>query len=86
MICVINAHALTKRFGPKLAVDAIDLDVGEGEVFGFLGPNGAGKTTTVRMLCCLISPTAGEARVAGFRVGEEDERVRQNVGILTEWR
>ncbi len=81
---MIEAYGLTKRFGQRLAVDAIDLRVGEGEVFGFLGPNGAGKTTTVRMLACLIAPTAGEARICGRRVGREDDEIRRHIGILTE--
>ena len=51
---------------------------------GLLGPNGAGKTTTVRMLACLISVTAGEATVCGFRVGNEDDRIRKRIGVLTE--
>lgn len=81
---MIKVRGLSKRFGPNLAVDAIDLDVGEGEVFGFLGPNGAGKTTTVRMLACLIAPTAGEATVGGWRVGRDDHEIRRHIGILTE--
>jgi ABC-2 type transport system ATP-binding protein len=67
-----------------MAVSALDLDVKEGEVFGFLGPNGAGKTTTVRMLSCLIGPTGGRAWVNGFEVGKEDIQIRRTVGILTE--
>src|SRR5438309_127716 len=59
MKSVIRTEKLTKRFGSLTAVDGIDLDVHEGEVFGFLGPNGAGKTTTLRLLCALIAPTTG---------------------------
>ena len=81
---MIVTRGLTKRFGAKLAVEAIDLDVGDGEVFGFLGPNGAGKTTTVRMLSCLIGPTAGEARVGRWLIGRDDDQIRQHIGILTE--
>ncbi|MBC7250998.1 MAG: ABC transporter ATP-binding protein [Anaerolineae bacterium] len=81
---MIETRGLTKRFGDVLAVDNLSLDVAEGEVFGLLGPNGAGKTTTVRMLTCLIAPTAGEAWVNGHKVGEEDMAIRQCVGILTE--
>ena len=62
----------------------LDLEVHEGEVFGFLGPNGAGKTTTLRLLCALIAPTSGTAEVAGFRLGSQDEQIRASVGILTE--
>src|SRR5438067_9524791 len=84
MKAVLRTEKLTKRFGDLVAVNAIDLEVGEGEVFGFLGPNGAGKTTTLRLLCALIAPTSGTAEVAGFRLGREDERIRASVGILTE--
>ena len=84
MKTVIRTDKLTKRFGDLVAVDGIDLDVREGEVFGFLGPNGAGKTTTLRLLCALIAPTSGTAEIAGFRLGREDERIRAAVGILTE--
>ncbi len=66
---MIQTEKLTKKFGNVLAVDQLDLDVKEGEVFGFLGPNGAGKTTTVRMLTSLIGPTNGTAKVAGFTLG-----------------
>ena len=62
---VIATRALTKRFGPVLAVDAVDLDVRAGDVYGFLGANGSGKTTTVRMLLGLVLATSGEAEVLG---------------------
>lgn len=81
---MIKTRGLTKRFDDVLAVDNLSLDVAEGEVFGLLGPNGAGKTTTVRLLTCLIAPTAGEAWVNGHKVGEENTAIRQCVGILTE--
>jgi ABC-2 type transport system ATP-binding protein len=81
---MITTENLTKKFGDITAVDHLNLEVKEGEVFGFLGPNGAGKTTTVRMLSCLIGPTAGRALVNGFTVGKEDKQIRRSVGILTE--
>lgn len=81
---MIKAEGLTKRFDGVVAVDQLSLDIATGEVFGFLGPNGAGKTTTVRMLACLIGPSAGTAEVAGLRVGEQDNEIRRHVGILTE--
>jgi ABC-2 type transport system ATP-binding protein len=81
---VIQAQGLTRRFGDLLAVDDLSFEVGEGEIFGFLGPNGAGKTTTLRMLCALIQPTSGSARVAGYELGAVDDRIRSSVGILTE--
>jgi ABC-2 type transport system ATP-binding protein len=81
---MIQIEGLSKRYGDNLAVDDLRLEIQSGEVFGFLGPNGAGKTTTIRMLTGLISPSAGSARVAGFELGVDDQRLRQNVGILTE--
>ena len=81
---MIHVENLTKRFGDVLAVNKLNLDVHEGEVFGFLGPNGAGKTTTVRMLASLIGPTEGSATVAGYVVGKQDIDIRRNVGLLTE--
>jgi ABC-2 type transport system ATP-binding protein len=81
---MITAVGLTKRFGEVTAVDGLSFEVRRGEVLGLLGPNGAGKTTTVRMLASLISATAGEATVCGFRVGEEDEQIRKRIGVLTE--
>ena len=81
---VLRTERLTKRFERLTAVQDLDLEVREGEVFGFLGPNGAGKTTTLRLLCALIAPTSGTAEVAGFRLGSQDEQIRASVGILTE--
>ncbi|MFC2063642.1 ABC transporter ATP-binding protein [Chloroflexota bacterium] len=60
------------------------MNIQKGEVFGFLGPNGAGKTTTVRMLATLISPSGGSAIVNGYRLGDDDEKIRRSVGVLTE--
>jgi ABC-2 type transport system ATP-binding protein len=81
---MIITKNLTKQFDQTLAVDGLTISAKRGEVFGFLGPNGAGKTTTIRMLAALIAPTKGEARVAGYQIGEQDSEIRQNVGILTE--
>ncbi len=81
---MIHTEKLTKRFKETLAVDRLDLDIREGEVFGFLGPNGAGKTTTVRMLTSLIGPSGGTASVAGFMLGRQDTEIRRTVGVLTE--
>jgi ABC-2 type transport system ATP-binding protein len=71
-------------FGSHTAVNLLNFEVKEGEVFGLLGPNGAGKTTTVRMLACLISPSEGLANVGGYEIGKHPLKVRQTVGILTE--
>lgn len=81
---MIVAEGLTKQFKHTLAVDRLSIEVNAGEVFAFLGPNGAGKTTTVRMLSALIAPTAGRAWVAGHEVGKQDQRIRREIGILTE--
>lgn len=80
----IEVKGLTRKFNSFTAVDSLDLEVEEGEVFGLLGPNGAGKTTTLRMLACLISPTEGFATVAGFDIRKDPVKVRKSMGILTE--
>lgn len=77
----IEAHGLVRRFGDKTAVDGIDLNIAEGEIYGFLGPNGAGKSTTVRMLTTLLAPTAGDATVAGHSVVSHPDEVRFNIGV-----
>jgi ABC-2 type transport system ATP-binding protein len=81
---LIDTENLTKKFGNLTAVDQLSLHVEEGEVFGFLGPNGAGKTTTVRMLCCLISKTSGEASIAGYDVDKEADslKIRKLIGYV----
>jgi ABC-2 type transport system ATP-binding protein len=73
---MIDTENLTKKFGSLTAVENLTLHVEEGEVFGFLGPNGAGKTTTVRMLCCLISKTRGNARIAGYEIGNREDSLK----------
>jgi ABC-2 type transport system ATP-binding protein len=80
----IVARDLTRRFGSFTAVDHITFDVGVGEVFGFLGANGAGKTTAIKMLIGLLAPTGGEATVAGFDVATETERIRRNIGYMSQ--
>ena len=81
---MIHTRELTKIFDGKLAVDRLTLDVSSGEILGLLGPNGAGKTTTSRMLACLIAPSSGQAEIAGYRVGHNDNEIRRAVGIVTE--
>src|SRR6186997_443972 len=75
---------LTKQFGCFKAVDHITFDVDQGEIFGFLGANGAGKTTAMRMLCGLSHPTSGEASVAGFNVYKEREKIKANIGYMSQ--
>ncbi|HEY6585354.1 MAG TPA: ATP-binding cassette domain-containing protein, partial [Gaiellaceae bacterium] len=77
----VETQALRKRFGDVQALGGIDLRVDPGVVFGLLGPNGAGKTTTVRILTTLLEPDEGSARVAGFDVGSDPERVRERIGL-----
>jgi ABC-2 type transport system ATP-binding protein len=81
---MIDTENLTRKFGTLTAVDNLNLHVDEGEIFGFLGPNGAGKTTTVRMLCCLISKTSGEAKVAGYDIANPHDalKIRGIIGFV----
>ena len=81
---VIEAHALTRRFGSLTAVDAVDLEVRRGEIFGCLGPNGSGKSTLMRMLLGLLRPSAGTARVLGHEIPRDVERLRSDVGYMTQ--
>jgi ABC-2 type transport system ATP-binding protein len=80
----IETYALRRDFDKRTVVNELTLHIPEGSVFGFLGPNGAGKTTTVRMLAALIAPTDGEATIAGYTVGKDNDAIRRTVGILTE--
>jgi ABC-2 type transport system ATP-binding protein len=80
----ISVQNLTKRFGNFTAVDNITFDVSAGEIFGFLGANGAGKTTAMRMLCGLSFPTSGVAQVAGFDLNEQPDKIKQNIGYMSQ--
>ncbi len=82
MDLAIQTMDLTRRFGPVAAVSSLNLSVRTGEIFGFLGPNGAGKTTTIRMLCGLLLPSAGSARVVGLDVASEAEAIKRRVGYM----
>src|SRR5436190_11920336 len=77
----IRCVELARAFGEVDAVNGVDLDVANGEIYGFLGPNGAGKSTTVRMLCTLLAPTSGYAEVAGFDVVDKPGAVRLRIGV-----
>lgn len=80
----VEADNLTKSFGGFMAVDHVSFSVKRGEIFGLLGPNGAGKTTIIRMLCTLLLPTEGTAKVMGSDVVKEADEVRQRIGVVTE--
>ncbi|HET7132279.1 MAG TPA: ABC transporter ATP-binding protein, partial [Gammaproteobacteria bacterium] len=80
----MRARGLTKRFGSLVAVDAIDLSVRRGEVYGFLGPNGSGKSTTIRMLCGLLKPTAGDIDVLGCAIPRDAEKLKRRIGYMTQ--
>ena len=81
---VITADKLTKKFGDFKAVNEISFEVNKGEIFGFLGANGAGKTTAMRMLCGLSIPTSGKAFVAGFDVYKQTEKIKKNIGYMSQ--
>lgn len=81
---VIEIRNLTKKFGNFTAVDNISFDVRRGEIFGFLGANGAGKTTAMRILCGLSRPTSGTGTVAGFDIRSEQERIKRNIGYMSQ--
>ena len=80
----IRARGLSKRFGELVAVDHVDLTVPKANVYGFLGPNGSGKSTTIRMLCGLLTPTAGAIEVLGLRIPEQAEALRLRIGYMTQ--
>ena len=84
MSTAIEVEHLTRRFGAFTAVNDVSFTVGAGEIFGYLGANGAGKSTTIRMLCGLLKPTGGHARVAGHDVGREPERVKAGIGYMSQ--
>jgi ABC-2 type transport system ATP-binding protein len=82
MAAIIEVEALVKKFGDFSAVDGVDFQVSEGEIFGFLGPNGAGKTTTINILATLLPATSGRATLAGFDVQTQPNQVRQAIGMV----
>ena len=80
----IDVKHLTKKFGSRIVVNNIDLQVPKGKIYGFLGPNGSGKTTTIRMLCGLLTPTSGEGKCLGFDIMKDTLNIRQKVGYMTQ--
>jgi ABC-2 type transport system ATP-binding protein len=83
-VSAIRTDHLTKRFGTLTAVDGLNLEVAEGEIFGLVGPDGAGKTTTMRLLTSILDPTDGEAWVAGCHVVREAERLKESIGYMSQ--
>lgn len=81
---VIHADKLTRRFGDLTAVSELSLDIEAGDIFGCLGPNGSGKTTLIRMLCGLLRPSAGTARVLGYDVFRESEQIKRSIGYMSQ--
>ena len=81
---VIHAKGLIKQFGDLTAIDNLDLDVQQGQIYGFLGPNGCGKTTAIRMLTGLLKPTAGDINVLGLSLPKDAEKLRTQLGYMTQ--
>lgn len=79
---ILEVKELSKQYSKVLAADKVSFDIGKGEIFALIGPNGAGKTTTIRMISTLLTPTAGDAVVAGFSVVKKPDKVRENITYL----
>ncbi|HAJ77124.1 MAG: ABC transporter ATP-binding protein [Gammaproteobacteria bacterium] len=80
----MSASGLTRRFGSLVAVNDVDLEIPTGSIYGFLGPNGSGKSTTIRMLCGLLTPSAGTASVLGMDTRKDSEKLKQQIGYMTQ--
>ena len=80
----VQTRELTRKFGKFIAVNKVSIDVAQGEIFGFLGANGAGKTTMIKMLCGLLMPSSGSGSVAGFDIYKQSERIKQNIGYMSQ--
>jgi len=80
----IEVNNLTKKFGDFTSVNSISFNVKKGEIFGFLGANGAGKTTSIKMMCGILEPTSGDAIVGGFRISDESNKVKENIGYMSQ--
>jgi ABC-2 type transport system ATP-binding protein len=80
----ISARGLSRNFGPVKAVRDLDIDVPKAQIYGFLGPNGSGKSTTIRMLCGLLTPSAGRIEALGLKIPENAERLKLRIGYMTQ--
>lgn len=81
---MIECEGLTKRFGAFTAVDRVSFTIAKGSIFGFLGPNGSGKSTVIRMLCGLLEPSEGRARIAGFDVARQTDEIKNLIGYMSQ--
>lgn len=81
---IVELSSVTRKFGDRVAVDAVTLEIGKGEMFALVGPDGAGKTTLIRMLCGITVPSSGRLRVAGFDTVKEADQVRKRIGYLSQ--
>src|SRR5258707_13868838 len=81
---MIEVEGLTKRFGTFTAVDHVSFTVGKGSIFGFLGPNGSGKSTMIRMLCGILEPSGGTARIGGHDIIREGEAIKKMIGSMSQ--
>jgi ABC-2 type transport system ATP-binding protein len=81
---VIDVRGLTKKFGARIVVDRVDMQVARGEIYGFLGPNGSGKTTTIRLLCGLLTPDGGSGTCLGYDILTQSPQIKLNVGYMTQ--
>ena len=79
---MIECEGLTKRFGTFTAVDHVSFSVGKGSIFGFLGPNGSGKSTVIRMLCGILEPSDGSARIGGHDIIKQGEEIKAMIGYM----
>src|SRR6201995_1095678 len=84
MSAMIECEGLTKRFGTFTAVDHVSFSVAKGSIFGFLGPNGSGKSTVIRMLCGILEPTEGSARIGGHDVVKDTESIKGMIGYMSQ--
>src|SRR5213076_442565 len=81
---MIQCEGLTKRFGTFTAVDHVSFSVGKGSIFGFLGPNGSGKSTVIRLLCGILEPSDGTARIGGYDIVREMEPIKEMIGYMSQ--
>lgn len=82
---MIKTFGLTKRYKNTLALNRLNMEIEEGDIYGYIGPNGAGKTTTLRILATLLEPTSGHAEICGYRVGRENRKIRPLIGYMPDF-